>query len=97
MPCKVGLNLQQADADTGGKSKRLDMVRWIAAYQNFALAAAATEVCFTQTLFHAEFKTQALLAWQVWPYTAAMAHLRICMEIATSSVSENAPCARPNL
>ena len=67
------------------------MVRWIAAYQNFALAAAAaaTEVRFTQSLFHVKFKTQAFLAWQVWPYTAAMAHLRICMEIATSSVSEN--------
>ena len=48
------------DAKDGEKKKRLDMVRWMASYQYFAIAAEAAEV---------------------WIFVAAMAHLRICLQI----------------
>jgi hypothetical protein len=49
-----------------GGDKKLDMVRWIAAYMNFAIAADAAEV---------------------WPYCSAMAHLKVCLQVAGSHSS----------
>lgn len=54
---------EKRDAKDGEKrdaKKRLDMVRWMASYQYFAIAAEAAEV---------------------WTFAAAMAHLRICLQI----------------
>ena len=48
------------DAKDCEKKKRLVMVRWVASYQYFAIAAEAAEV---------------------WTFAAAIAHLRICLQI----------------
>ena len=63
------------------------MVRWVAAFQAYALAAEAAEVRFrrTSSIRIVSFESISL---QVWSYTAAMAHLRICLEIAAKAASE---------
>ena len=64
------------------------MIRWIAGFQGMALAAAANEVSFIHVA-HASLRCARVFYIQVWPYTASMAHLRICMEIAVTSHCEN--------
>ena len=68
----------------------MDMVQWIAGFNNMALAAAANEVMnkwsragFLCCMLH--------VPCQVWTYTASMAHLRICMEIAASPGEKQGP------
>jgi hypothetical protein len=68
----------------------MDMVQWIAGFNNMALAAAANEVMnkwsragFLCCMLH--------VPCQVWTYTASMAHLRICMEIAASPGDKQGP------
>ena len=64
----------------------MDIVRWIAAFQDMALAAAATEVRQPVTKHaHCSHITRA----QTWNYTASTAHLRICMEIAANAKNEH--------
>ena len=96
---EVGLhgnpNTEAADCDhqceeqgeQRGKKKRLDLARWIAAYQCYALAASAADV--------SPFSCASrLLVWlfpclQVWQYTATMAHMRVCLEVATNAAAED--------
>lgn len=63
------------------------MIRWIAGFQSMALAAAANEVtCVWDS--PASLRVRVFSDLQIWPYTASMAHLRICMEIAITSHCE---------
>ena len=41
---QVGMRAEAETANEGKAKKRLDMVRWIAAFQSMALAAAANKV-----------------------------------------------------
>jgi hypothetical protein len=63
------------------------MVRWMVAFQSYALAAEATEVC--QLCTHIHLIVQPSAAAQVWTYTAAMAHLSNCLEIAAGAAGES--------
>jgi len=64
--------------------KRLDMVRWIAAFHSFAIAAGVVEVS-TQALLHGvlfPLLPACTFVWQVIPYQAALAHLQVCLDVA---------------
>ncbi len=62
------------------------MIRWIAAFQCYALAADAAEV--SHCVYTGCCTLLCSLAWQVWKYASAMAHLRVCVEIGSSGVGE---------
>lgn len=62
----------------GKASKRLDMLRWNAAYQCFAIAADAAEVRVVPLVKHASCVSFV----EVWTYQAALAHWRVCLQVA---------------
>ena len=63
------------------------MIRWIAAFQFYALAAEAAEVGSKHWL---RFLNSIItyVSWQVWHFSAAMAPLRTCLEIAAGAGAE---------
>ena len=68
------------------KKPKLDLARWLAAYQCYALAASAADVC---PFMHQPFAgVVAIVCSQVWQYTAAMAHMRVCLEVAVNAAAE---------
>jgi hypothetical protein len=69
------------------KKGKLDMVRWIAAFQAYALAADAAEVC-TLCAVPVHCGSLAYVCCQVWKYASAMAHLNVCLEIAAGAAAE---------
>ena len=78
----------EAEAGEEGKKKgKLDMVRWIAAFHSFALAADAAEVCtFVQCCVVRLIR--GCMLHQVWTYASAMAHFHVCLEIAAGAAAE---------
>ena len=70
------------------KSKRLDMLRWTAAFQCFALGAEAAQVSVFRTLFRQFLLCCVTFSVQVWTFPAAMAHFRVCLGIAVQATSE---------
>ncbi len=84
--------VEEADDDGSKKTpkskKRLCMVRWTAAFHAYALAAEAAEVSYFYWPLHPAFAFP-FLPLQVWTYTAAMAHMRNCLEIAAHAAAED--------
>jgi hypothetical protein len=73
----------------GSEGTKLDMIRWIAGFQNMALAAAANEArVYCCTVATSVFCTQRISICQAWTYTASMAHLRVCLELAAGAHAE---------
>ncbi len=62
------------------------MVRWITAFQSYALAAEAAEARYRTSWAFASVR--CALCLQVWRYASAMAHLNVCLEIAAGAAAE---------
>ena len=73
--------------DTQAKSKPLDIVRWTAAFECYALAAHACGVRLSLNSNCARERILSL-ALQVWTYASAKAHLQTCLQIAATSAAE---------
>ena len=58
------------------------MVRWVTAFQNYALAAEAAEVHIVTVLHMVASHVFAYSLFQVWNFAAALAHMRICLQIS---------------
>jgi len=70
--------------------KRPELVRWVAGFQNLALAASAAGVCSILSL--ATICVVVVLhnvACQMWEYVSSYMHLRNCLRIAAEARSES--------
>ena len=77
-----------AEAGETKKGGKLDMVRWMAAFQAYAVAADAAEVCLLLRRAPLRWDLFAIVVLQVWKYSSAIAHLNVCLEIAAGAAAE---------
>ena len=79
------------DAPQGQKAKgKMDIVRWVAAFQAYALAADAAEVMCSFPCW-APLSAGCVctcIFGQVWKYSSAIAHMNVCLEIASKAALE---------
>ena len=81
--------VETQDKKAKGKDK-LDIVRWCAAFQAYALAADAADV-MCLFLCWAPLRVSCAcmcVPGQVWKYSSAIAHMNVCLEIASKAASE---------
>ena len=69
------------DGEVATRNARLDMLKWVVAFDNLALAYAANDV----SLRHKVFLHELLFFFctlQIWTYADSKAHLRVCLQVA---------------
>ena len=69
------------DGEVATRNARLDMLKWVVAFDNLALAYAANDV----SLRHKAFLHELLFFFctlQIWTYADSKAHLRVCLQVA---------------
>ena len=84
------------DGEVATRHARLDMRKWVVAFDNLALAYAANDVSFRRKVFLHE-SLFFLCTLQIWTYADSKAHLRVCLQVAgkTSRVGHRRAHVRP--